>query len=75
MKNVKEDLDNKKCSEFENDGYQCVPFFACKDGEIVTNGIGILATRGNLILIINLLSREKKRNLAKNLNATFALSM
>ena len=47
MKNVKEDLDNKKCSEFENDGYQCVPFFACKDGEIVTNGIGILATRGN----------------------------
>ena len=52
MKNVKEDLDNKKCSEFENDGYQCVPFFACKDGEIVTNGIGILATRGNLIHII-----------------------
>ena len=69
MKNVKEDLDNKKCSEFENDGYQCVPFFACKNGEIVTNGIGIFATRGNIIHIINLLSRlyGKNLNLAKNL--------
>ena len=35
-----EELEQKKCSEFVNDGYKCVPFQACKDGEIVTNGAG-----------------------------------
>ena len=35
-----EELEEKKCSEFSNDGYRCVPFQACKDGEIVTSGAG-----------------------------------
>ena len=39
MKEI-EDLEAKKCSEFANDGYRCVPFQACKDGEVVTNGAG-----------------------------------
>ena len=35
-----EDLEEKSCSEFAEDGYRCVPFFACNGGEIVTNGAG-----------------------------------
>ena len=35
-----DELEQKKCSEFSNDGYECVPFFACKDGELSTNGAG-----------------------------------
>ena len=34
------DLAKKKCSEFANDGYRCVPFQACEEGEIKTDGRG-----------------------------------
>ena len=36
---------NKKCSEFAIDGFQCVPFHACKGGEVVTSGAGTLGPR------------------------------
>ena len=39
-KKVTEDLENKKCTEFNEEGYRCVPFYACKGGEIITNGVG-----------------------------------
>ena len=39
------DLENKKCSEFAIDGFQCVPFYACKAGEVITSGASILSTR------------------------------
>ena len=39
-KKVTEDLENKKCTEFKEEGYRCVPFYACKGGEIITNGVG-----------------------------------
>ena len=39
------DLENKKCSAFAIDGYQCVPFYACKGGEVITSGASILSTR------------------------------
>ena len=35
-----EDIEKKKCSEFGADGFRCVPFYACKGGEIITNGKG-----------------------------------
>ena len=35
-----EDIEKKKCSEFGADGFRCVPFYACKEGEIITNGAG-----------------------------------
>ena len=35
-----EDLENKKCSEFADEGFRCVPFYACKQGEVITNGRG-----------------------------------
>ena len=34
-----------KCDEFRNDGFRCVPYYACKGGEIITNGAGLLNTR------------------------------
>ena len=37
---VIEELEEKKCSDFDDDGYRCVPFQSCKDGEIVTSGAG-----------------------------------
>ena len=39
------DLENKKCSAFAIDGFQCVPFYACKGGEVVTSGASILSQR------------------------------
>ena len=39
-KKITEDLENKKCTEFNEEGYRCVPFYACKGGEIITNGVG-----------------------------------
>ena len=40
------DLEKKKCSEFKEDGYRCVPFYSCKGGEIITDGRDILGVRG-----------------------------
>ena len=39
------DLENKKCSDFAIDGFQCVPFYACKGGEVITSGASILSQR------------------------------
>ena len=47
---LRTDLENKKCSEFAIDGFQCVPFNACKGGEVNTSGTGILGTRGTPVL-------------------------
>ena len=46
-KEIKEALDNKKCSEFVDEGYQCVPFYVCNEGEIITHGGGVFSIRGN----------------------------
>ena len=35
-----EDLEKKKCADFAKDGFRCVPFYGCKEGEIITNGVG-----------------------------------
>jgi hypothetical protein len=45
-KKVTADLENKKCTEFNEEGYRCVPFYACKGGEIITNGAGLANVRG-----------------------------
>ena len=42
---VRTDLENKKCSDFAIDGFQCVPFYACKGGEVITSGASILSQR------------------------------
>ena len=34
------------CSSFANQGYDCVPYYLCKDGNIVTDGEGIIDPRG-----------------------------
>ena len=46
-KQVRKDLANKKCSEFADEGYRCVPYYACNDGEILTHGQQIISIRGN----------------------------
>ena len=46
-KQVRKDLANKKCSEFAEEGYRCVPYYACNDGEILTHGQQIISIRGN----------------------------
>ena len=38
-------MENKKCTDFEEDGYRCVPFYACKDGKIITNGASLITIR------------------------------
>ena len=42
---MRTDLENKKCSDFAIDGFQCVPFYACKGGEVITSGASILSQR------------------------------
>merc|ERR1711902_476221 len=39
LKTIKK-VDMLKCNEFRNDGFRCVPYYACKGGEIITNGAG-----------------------------------
>ena len=43
---IKDDYAKKKCSDFESDGFNCVPFYGCLAGEIITNGATILNFRG-----------------------------
>ena len=38
-------LEAKKCYEFSDDGFRCVPHGACKNGEIITTGAGLIDTR------------------------------
>jgi len=54
---VKDAFTNKKCSDFKIDGFECVPFYACFAGEIITNG-------ATLINIRNVGRRRKKRSVA-----------
>jgi hypothetical protein len=53
---VKDDFAKKKCSDFESDGFSCVPFHGCLAGEIITNGATIINIRG-------LKGRRKKRSI------------
>merc|ERR1712008_130447 len=53
---VKDEFANKKCSDFELDGFSCVPFYGCLAGEIITNGATIINIRG-------LKGRRKKRSI------------
>ena len=34
------------CSSFASQGYDCVPYYLCKDGYIVTDGEGVIDPRG-----------------------------
>ena len=36
------------CSSFANQGYDCVPYYLCKGGYIVTDGEGVIDPRGLL---------------------------
>ena len=53
---MKDAYANKKCSDFQSDGFECVPFYACFAGEIITNG-------ATLINIRNVGRRRKKRSI------------
>ena len=53
---MKDAYANKKCSDFQTDGFECVPFYACFAGEIITNG-------ATLINIRNVGRRRKKRSI------------
>jgi len=35
----------KNCTEFAVDGYRCVPFYGCTNGEIITNGKNVIDIR------------------------------
>merc|ERR1711956_41209 len=53
---VKDEFAKKKCSDFESDGFTCVPFYGCLAGEIIKNGATIINIRG-------LKGRRKKRSI------------
>merc|ERR1712008_73056 len=53
---VKDQFAKKKCSDFESDGFSCVPFHGCLAGEIITNGATIINIRG-------LIGGRKKRSI------------
>jgi len=53
---VKDEFAKKKCSDFESDGFSCVPFHGCLAGEIITNGATIINIRG-------LIGGRKKRSI------------
>jgi len=33
------------CSDYERDGYECVPYYQCNNGEIITDGAGLIDIR------------------------------
>ena len=53
---MKDEFSKKKCSDFESDGFICVPFYGCLAGEIITNGATIINIRG-------LNGKRKKRSI------------
>ena len=38
-------MDLQDCKEFDVDGYRCVPYYGCYNGEIITNGKGVINIR------------------------------
>ena len=34
------EIENKTCLEFAEEGFRCVPYYACRAGEIITNAAG-----------------------------------
>jgi hypothetical protein len=42
---VKDEYANKKCIDFEYDGFRCAPFYGCLAGEIITNGATLINIR------------------------------
>ena len=44
------EIENKKCSEYKEDGFRYVPFYSCKGGEIITDGRDILGVGGTVVL-------------------------
>ena len=34
------EIENKKCTDFADEGFRCIPYYACREGEIITNGSG-----------------------------------
>ncbi len=42
---TKEDDRSQVCSDYEDDGYECVPYDLCFDGEIVVDGGGVIDIR------------------------------
>jgi len=45
--NVKIDSKFDNCSYYEEYGYSCVPYYNCKNGEIITDGDSLFDIRGN----------------------------
>jgi len=44
--NVIADLSHKNCSEYSSDlGYECVPYYQCQNGSIITDGVGLIDIR------------------------------
>ena len=33
------------CSDYKADGYECVPYYQCEDGEIIDDGAGLIDIR------------------------------
>ena len=42
---IKKKVEAMKCSEFKDQGYSCVPFHVCQNGQINTSGTGIFTIR------------------------------
>ena len=38
-------LSGRNCTEFAEDGFRCVPFYACNGGEIITDGTSLIGIR------------------------------
>ena len=41
----KVDTSGGSCSDYKADGYECVPYYQCEDGEIIDDGAGLIDIR------------------------------
>ena len=46
---VREDSKSSHCSDYADDGYECVPFDLCEEGEIIVDGGGLIDPRSGLL--------------------------
>ncbi|QQP56695.1 Serine proteinase stubblelike, partial [Caligus rogercresseyi] len=47
------DTSYEECSYYADQGYKCVPYYTCEDGEIVTDGGGLIDIRSSFSAILD----------------------
>ena len=47
-------VDTDSCEAYRSEGYECVPYYQCEDGEIIDDGAGLIDIRSDWIILVKL---------------------